>query len=370
VSVDVESILAAALRGEDISLDRLAPGDETALYDEADTHGVLPLFAERMIGAPMLRPALRDRLTAYRTQHAAADVVRERELRRMLAALDLAGVHPVLLKGAQLSYTLYDRADLRPRVDTDLLVPLNQIDAVHRTLTELGYTKPALVTGAFVLYQTAYIKFQNGGEAHIADVHWKIANPQRFADLLNFDDLVSTSRPIAALGTNARGPSDIHTLLIACIHRVVHHADSDRLIWLFDIHLLASRLGAAEWTTFLELARARGVTTICAGGLRKAAVLFGTPLPSEALSAATAESSDADRASAAYLEAGRRPVNGFLDDLRVLRNWADRRRLILEHLFPPAAYMRQVYAPTSRAPLGILYARRALRGAKKWFGRS
>ena len=38
-----------------------------------------------------------------------------------------------------------------------------------------------------------------------------------------------------------------------------------------------------------------------------------------------------------------------------------------EHLFPSSAYMRQVYAPSSRLPLPVLYALRIVRGMWGWF---
>jgi hypothetical protein len=55
-----------------------------------------------------------------------------------------------------------------------------------------------------------------------------------------------------------------------------------------------------------------------------------------------------------------------LDDLRTLSRWRDRWRLVREHAFPPATYMRRVYALSSAAPLPLLYARRLLRGGRKW----
>ena len=33
-------------------------------------------------------------------------------------------------------------------------------------------------------------------------------------------------------------------LFVACVHRVAHHDDAIDLLWLWDIHLLASRLSA------------------------------------------------------------------------------------------------------------------------------
>jgi len=45
-------------------------------------------------------------------------------------------------------------------------------------------------------------------------------------------------------------------------------------------------------------------------------------------------------------------------------------RLATQHVLPPAAYMREIYAPSSTAPLPWLYARRAWGGARRWLSRS
>ncbi len=44
-------------------------------------------------------------------------------------------------------------------------------------------------------------------------------------------------------------------------------------------------------------------------------------------------------------------------------------RLIAEHLFPPASYMRQKYGLHSRALLPVAYVRRIVWGAAGWWKR-
>jgi len=54
-------------------------------------------------------------------------------------------------------------------------------------------------------------------------------------------------------------------------------------------------------------------------------------------------------------------------DLRALPGWRARARLIAGHLFPPAGYMRNTYAPSSHAILPWLYAARFVRGLRGWY---
>jgi hypothetical protein len=55
-----------------------------------------------------------------------------------------------------------------------------------------------------------------------------------------------------------------------------------------------------------------------------------------------------------------------VDELRVLPGWRDRWRLVRQHVFPPADYMRKAYPSAGAVPLPALYAWRFLRGAGKW----
>jgi hypothetical protein len=73
--------------------------------------------------------------------------------------------------------------------------------------------------------------------------------------------------------------------------------------------------------------------------------------------------------SALYLER-QRHVTRVYWDLQALPGWTERLRLVRQHLFPTERYMRTVYAPASHAPLPVLYAVRALRGARKWMART
>src|SRR5678816_3932786 len=86
------------------------------------------------------------------------------------------------------------------------------------------------------------------GVWHLYDVHWKLACPQAFAHLLTYGEVAAEAVPVSALGPHARRPSDGHELFIACVHRAAHHAGDERLIWLYDIHLMTERLGSVSYT--------------------------------------------------------------------------------------------------------------------------
>ena len=347
---------------------RALHGFEASAFIQATSyHGVLPLVAEALADRADVDADLRARLQQKARRLAASDLIREAELQTLLDAWRAAGVRNLLIKGAQLAYGVYQRSDLRPRLDTDMLVtPASRADA-EAVLLQQGYEAPRHVSGDLVSHQAQYVKRQGNAIVHVVDLHWKIFNPQLFADALSFHELWPVRVALPRLSPAADGLSRMHALALACVHRVAHHYDSPCLIWLYDIHLLAGGMESDEWRHFVELAQSRGMSRISRQGLMLAAHTFGTCIPGDVLEnlhhAVDPESEDA---TAAYLRRTRRPVENLMADMREL-SWSKRIRLMREHLFPSPRYMREVYAPASRAPLPVLYTRRVLRGARKWF---
>jgi hypothetical protein len=355
----VDESLAAALRGD-------AAGPPHGFSPEgwlarAEYHGLLPLLDAQVDGDG---EPWRARLTQIVRQMAAVDLVREAELRHALGALHAAGIPVLLLKGVHLAYAWYPRPDLRPRVDSDILIAPDACPAVDAVLTDLGYRQPGHTTGELLSYQTPYEKTRDGLQIHVFDVHWRVANAQAFGDLLPYDEMLRDSVGVPRLCPAARGPSLVHALILACTHRVAHHFDSNRLIWLYDIHRLASAMSVDDWERFLSLAERWRVVRVCHRSLERAVSCFATVLPD--LVAARLQTAAPFESTAVYAGPPRRHIANVVSDLQALDGWRDRLRLVRQHVFPPPEYMRAVYAGSSRAPLPVLYARRIVRGARRW----
>lgn len=360
--------LAALVRGEPVATADLTEEDPVAFCAMAEAHGVVPLVAARLAasGAP---ESLREIVERQAADHVAADLLREADLRDLLAALAARGVRALVMKGSHLAYSHYPRPDLRARTDTDVLIREADRAAAEETLRGLGYVLNLSMSGDLVMPQRTYVRRRLGVASHLVDLHWKVANPQAFGGMLTFDELWPAAVPLPALGSSARGLSPVHALLLAAVHRVAHHEDSDCLVWLYDIHLVAGAFDARDWAAFVDLAADRGVAGICRVSLTRAAARFETPVPPAVLAELGTRAAAGSEPSAAYLKPRRR-ITVLADDVRLLPTWTARLRLLREHVFPPPAYMREVYAPASAAPLPVLYATRVARGARKWLTRS
>jgi hypothetical protein len=138
-----------------------------------------------------------------------------------------------------------------------------------------------------------------------------------------------------------------------------------RLLWLYDIDRVARGLNEPKWKAFVDLAIERQVAAVCRRSLERTAEWFKTTVPGEVIERLRRTDAVAAEVTAGYLEA-RPQAEALVDDLRTLESWTDRVRLVGEHVFPPADYMRRVYAPSSSVPLPLLYVWRFVRGARKW----
>lgn len=366
-AASLDALLASLLRGDPLDRKALKGFGSATIHDAASAHDVLPMVADRLALAPELPDDLRELFLEALHRVTAVDLAVESELRRLHAAFALRGVPLLLVKGSHLAYSHYSRPDLRARIDSDILIAKHQREAADQILrADLGYDAPAKLSGELTATQTMYVRREHGADVHIVDLHWRLASPQVFAHVLSFEELYASAVPLPALGAAARGPSDVHALLIACMHRVAHHHDeADQFKWLFDVHLIASRFTAAEWAAFAELAIERQVSAVCLDSLARASEWFHTRLPASYATDPRLDALRPHEQTAAYLRTRPR-AEAVMDDLRALPHWSDRVRLVREHLLPASAYMRQVYAPGSRLPLPVLYVARALRGFRKW----
>jgi Uncharacterised nucleotidyltransferase len=355
--------LAAALRG---AVPSTPPTREwPQLVAAAKIEGVLPLLADAAESAGW-DTEFRARVRASVLGEAALSIVAERELRTVLDALGEDNIVPLLFKGAHLAFTVYPSPDRRPRVDTDLLIKESDRDGATRCLRRIGYLPAMRVTGDVAFGQCQYWRTDRTGAAHTIDLHWRIANPKAFGGRITYDELRRTAVAIPQLGSHAYAPSATYALLIACVHRTAHHADAPRLIWLYDIHLLASRLSEREWLSLVEIASDRGVAPVVAAGLEHAREALAASVPPAIVNRLRSHTVETDADVLAFLDGAPPQIRIAWSDLRRTQGWRARARFVREHLFPPASYVQERYQSRSHAMLPLLYAHRIATGGVKW----
>lgn len=361
---DLRVELAAVLRGSHGAVVRLGRLDPRLVCEAADAEGVTALLHDAVAkratlpaGATALVELLREKVH----DSVVVDLVRMPKLGQLLDAFQAAGIDALLMKGAHLAQSHYPRPDLRPRLDADVLIDPATKDAAMRLMRALGYDEiREQQVGDLLMYQRTFVDRQCAVPFTV-DLHWRALNPQVFSRTFPFQELRAAAVRLPGPGRFARGLGPEHALLLACVHPIAHHDGDMRLIWLYDIHLLASRFDAAAWRRVVGMAAQYQLLDPCRHSLRRAMETFWTLVPARPLRHLDARSRSR--------RAGRRRRRGRIAtvaaDLRALPLWRDRARLLGQYLFPPPDYMRTVYAPGAAVPLPLLYLLRALRGVAK-----
>ncbi len=332
------------------------PGEDVIAL--AGSEEVLLLLADRC-GIRALQPEL--------CAAAAIEELQARELRAVLTLLAGEGIEPVLLKGAALARTHYRRPELRPRSDTDFMIPADARDHATRVLARLDYQRAVEVDGHLAVGQFHFSKTDRHAVSHALDVHWRVSNVRVFADALSYEELRRDAVCVPDLGPHAWAPSPPHALLVACIHRVAHHDDTRNLLWLFDVHLLARALASKEREAFTALATATRMRAVCASTLRVSHEAFGG-LDPEWISALSREDG-VNEPSRAFIGGGWRRAEILLSDVTATPGWTGRLRLLREHLLPRLSYMRARYPVWPAVFLPAAYVHRVLCGLPRWLRR-
>ena len=343
-------------------------GGSDAVLEAARRHRVDVLLADLMLrvsddSGPW--PFDRESLDAIVRLAAARDILDARDVSPIFSDAHRNRIDLLLLKGTALAYTHYPHPHLRPRNDIDLYVRHDDLDRAEAVLRSRGFERAPEANAELWTGQRHYAKTAPAGAIHV-DLHWRVVNPLVFADALTFDEVWPRAVSVPALGPSVRTLSPPDALLLACLHRVAHHQDRANLLWLWDIHLIASRLSAAEWSLALDTAASSRVRSVCARGLSLARERFGTVFPEQIRDS---NRSATGEPGAAFLREGLRLVDVARADLGALTTWREKFALVREHVCPPIAYMRTRYARCPPVLLPLAYLHRIIRGAPRWFAR-
>lgn len=366
----IDLLLSAVLRGE---MPAWSDIDDAGLVDavveRSNYHGVQGLLYARLQTVAGWPATLIQTLRQQVIRGAALELLRRQVVADVLASLAAAGVEPVLFKGTALAYSLYDDPAQRTRCDTDLIVPADQRGRAMEVLATLGYAR-VLELGELASYQACLIR--KGAGAHTLDLHWKINNSELFSRLFGYQELRAAAEPLPALAPQALGANPVHALLIACMHRAAHvqapyfeagvaRYSGDRLIWLYDIHLLAMSFSQGQWEGFLDLARRKGFRSVCLEAIAQTRLHLGTQVPTEVLDELGGKGPV--ELTAAYLKAGHLRRRWL--DLWAYEGVRERLRFARELAFPPAAYMHERFPRARPDWLPWLYVRRAIGGMRR-----
>lgn len=372
-----ETLITEALRGERAPWPALA-GEEFAsrLIERATYHGVQQLLHDFLSPADHWPDSVRGALREESIARAMWELRHEQVLRQAIEALTAAGLPSVLIKGSALAYGLYPNPVLRTRGDTDLIVDPDKMRNADRVLTSIGFASERGSGADVVSYHSVYSRVASDGTLHTIEVHSRIGISRLLSNLFPFEDLLARAVLLPRLSPGARAHGAIDGLFITCLHRATHkhrpyfagegtYYGANRLIWLYDIHLIASSLAPADWAAFVEASRDKGLLSVAREGLLAAEVAFKTEIPPSVRFEFAKGDANGDIARCAAAS----HYGQIWIDFRRVRGTPDKLQFLRGLFLPPADFIRGKFPSAKIRWLPWLYVRVLAGVASKWINR-
>jgi len=212
------------------------------------------------------------------------------ELRRVVTALDDAGIASLPIKGPLLAKRYYRNVALRRFVDLDLVVERSQVLTAMSELSRLGY-EPG--------YDRSAVDLQRAIDAHlgiemvhpergmVVEVHWALLNRTYDVDL-GIEDVWKRADTMAVGTSQVSFMTTEDVLLYLCVHGAKHHWAA--LKWACDVAELLRASPSMDWGVVMQRAEAARCTRLLLLGVGIAHRWLAAPVPDPVLDAARQDS--------------------------------------------------------------------------------
>lgn len=183
-----------------------------------------------------------------RTQHIA------HQLKAVQQAFSEAGIDSVILKGASIK-TYYERDELRPMADFDLLVRPADLHKALKIVRDLGYLPTQRLAaylekhpGLFLDFNHAITCIHQKNESQL-DLHWRVGSrcSKQFST-----ELWQQLEPYAPI-PGAQRPRPAYEVFMLIVH-ATDSENRDNLNWILDMAVINKKTDRSFWKEARELA--------------------------------------------------------------------------------------------------------------------
>lgn len=231
--------------------------DWQELIPQAEIHGMAPLLWHHIQQSGVEIPAdVARTLKGLYLRHRRNNQVHARVLIEIVALLQTADIHPLVLKGLGLAYSLYPDPALRPVSDLDLILRRDQIRPALDLLRAAGFSTPPLPLDDEPAPKELTVDSppRDGLRVHVELHHY---DPRQSDD--EFAGFASPPQAIQVEGSTVLIPAPMDNLDYLTRHFVRHlfEARTDKplpLKWVSDILSLAERHAKSiDWSRHTQL---------------------------------------------------------------------------------------------------------------------
>ncbi len=285
LSDDLLSYVLSLLKDEPIYSPQVSITQWTELFRILKPHWIVPLLYWHVGRLPdEFRPpepildGMRTRFQWSRTRcfHM------ERQLGEILGAFKEKGVRALVLKGPALGRTVYPDPALRPGSDLDLLVRPEQFIKAREIFKKAGYRCESEL---FEIYKNFHCEedFTSRANSRVIRsvcLHWDVHDFFGKKRGNRAEEFFQKAVEIDAANLSFEAMHQVDALILAALHLIMTHNQDMRLIWIYDIALLARNLVVPEdWEILKERSLDCGARLAVEKSLRLAQILTGLQLP-------------------------------------------------------------------------------------------
>lgn len=252
-SEELVSYLLSILRDDPCTAPNTSEKEWSRLLDELDLHGILPLLYWKMGQLPHeVRPpeAIEALMRKSFLDCRARSLLMKDRLSKVEETFDNEGIEVLVLKGPALALSVYPDPATRPYSDIDLLVDPKDFIRGRDLLEGLGYRcqERRLEGSRNFDCEETFIR-QEGDSARVEiDLHWDLLKFSGIKREGKSKDLFSRAVTVKHESLAFHTLDAVDALVQAAMHLTMNHVKNMRLIWIYDIALLAKRLSVPdEW---------------------------------------------------------------------------------------------------------------------------
>jgi hypothetical protein len=290
VADDVLSYISSLLSNASPVPPELSLDEWSDILSTLKSHWMIPLLYQQMGTLPKecLPPdAVTDQMRMAFLESRVCCLNMERQLGEILDAFQEEGIRLLVVRGPALAWSLYPDPAMRPSSDLDLLVLPEQMLQARATLERLHYKclGKRFEFARDFFREEAFVHQENPRDNLVVDLHWLHWELHPFFRDncgVGIQDLFHRALRVSSSGLTFETLHPVDALIHAAIHLALIHGRAIRLLWVYDIALLARQLQVPyDWQVLIERSvawRGRLALEHC---LRMAHVWFGLRLPDE-----------------------------------------------------------------------------------------
>ncbi len=209
------------------------------------------------------------------TQAASENLGAVRTFATMAARLNEADIPFLLLKGAALNLSTYDRPELRPMTDIDILVRPADVSEADQLLMSAGCRagRPQVRRDFFPRYYYEREYQVPGPPRCRLEVHAHLFRPLRYMQTVPADGMWDDPIRAKLAGVDVQLPSNENMVIHLAAHSTIH--GNTRLLWLYDIfRFVRTHADRIDWRSVQEKATAWSLSLAVYRALSQTADLF------------------------------------------------------------------------------------------------